>query len=49
MCLDNEDGMCIVEYLFVEFGKYIINVKFVDEDVFGSFFILNVRFLGDEI
>lgn len=48
-CIDNEDGICFVEYFLFEFGKYNINVKFVDEDVFGSFFILIVGFLGDEL
>lgn len=41
-CEDMEDGICKVIYCFIEFGIYIINIKFVDKYVFGSFFIVKV-------
>lgn len=42
-CQDNEDGTCSVEYLPEEPGKYLINVKFADQDVPGSPFAANIR------
>ena len=36
-CHDNEDGSCMVTYRPTEPGSYIINVKFADKHVAGSY------------
>ncbi|CAH1784407.1 unnamed protein product [Owenia fusiformis] len=41
-CHDNEDGSCRVTYKPTEPGTYIINVKFADEHVPGSPFIVKI-------
>lgn len=43
-CLDNEDGLCRVIYKFIEFGNYIINIKFFDEYVLGKNFKYKIFF-----
>lgn len=39
---DLEDGICKVFYFFIVFGVYIVFIKFVDEYVFGSLFIVKI-------
>jgi len=41
-CHDNEDGSCKVTYKPTEPGNYIINVKFADEHVPGSPYLVKV-------
>jgi len=41
-CHDNEDGSCRVTYKPTEPGNYIINVKFADEHVPGSPFLVKI-------
>lgn len=48
-CKDNGDGLCDVIYLFLDFGDYVINILFVDEYIFGSFFKVRILYLFDFI
>ena len=41
-CHDNEDGSCKVTYKPTEPGNYIVNVKFADEHVPGSPFLVKI-------
>lgn len=41
-CIDNGDGFCNIFYLLIILGEYIIYIWFVDEDIFGSLFKINV-------
>jgi filamin len=41
-CHDNEDGSCNVTYKPTEPGNYIVNVKFADEHVPGSPFLVKI-------
>ena len=41
-CHDNEDGSCRVTYKPTEPGNYIVNVKFADEHVPGSPFLVKI-------
>jgi hypothetical protein len=41
-CHDNEDGSCLVKYRPTEPGIYLINVKFADKHVPGTFETLSM-------
>lgn len=45
-CIDNQDGICSVFYLFVLLGDYSILVKYNEQYILGSFFMVWV--IGDD-
>ncbi|KAK6175820.1 hypothetical protein SNE40_014207 [Patella caerulea] len=42
-CKDNRDGTCHVEYKPVKAGDYSINVKYADQDIPGSPFLVRIQ------